>query len=255
MQPNPVKAAVNNGGVSIGTFLFEFNTPGIVRIVAEAGADFVLCDMEHSGWSFETIRRLTASAPETIVPIVRVPAGDYNFVARALDMGARGVMVPMVGSAEHARRIVNAAKYPPLGRRGCAFTMPHDGYTGGSMQEKIESANRETLIIVQIETREGLEQVDKIAAVEGVDVLWIGQTDLTASLGIAGQFDSPEFFKAVDAVAAACERHGKTAGYMPLSHDETKDFRDRGFRMLACGGDLWIFKSALRKEITAAREL
>ena len=107
MLQNPVKAKLQAGETVLGTFLFEFNSPGIMRIAAVAGAEFVLCDMEHSGWSVETIRRLIASTPlPDVVPFVRVPATEYHFIARVLDMGAMGVMVPLVETREQAEKIV-----------------------------------------------------------------------------------------------------------------------------------------------------
>ena len=253
MPRDSIKVRLARGEFVAGTFLFEFNSPGIMRIAATAGAEFVLCDMEHSGWSIETIRRLTASAVPEAPPFVRVPATEYHFIARVLDMGARGVMVPMVESAEQARKIVNSAKYPPLGRRGAAFMMPHDGYERGSLNDKIAEANREGMLIAQIETRAGLENVEAIAAVDGIDSLWIGQTDLTCSLGIPGKFDHPEFHAAVDRIVAACTRHGKVPAYMPLSVEEGRRFREQGFRLMAYSGDLWIYQSALREALTSLR--
>src|SRR3954451_11192866 len=160
MRPNPVKRKLGQGGMSLGTFVFEFATTGVARIAAGAGGDFVVFDMEHTGWSMETVRMLLATArPTEMVPVVRVPATEYHFIARALDMGAMGVMVPMVESAEQARRIVASAKYPPEGRRGAAFGIAHDDYAGGEMAAKIRKANREVLLIAQVETTRGVDVV------------------------------------------------------------------------------------------------
>src|SRR6185437_2955284 len=122
MRINPVKRAIREGGVTVGTMMFEFGTTGIARIAAEAGAEFAVFDMEHTGWSMETIRMLMAtSRAADIVPMVRVPALQYHFIARVLDVGAMGIVVPMVADAAQARMIVDSAKYPPVGRRGVAF--------------------------------------------------------------------------------------------------------------------------------------
>ena len=122
MRTNDVKRKVHDGGTSIGTFMFEFNTTGVGRIASEAGADFAVFDMEHTGWSIESIRMLVATTRSTdMIPYVRIPATDYDFFARVLDMGAMGLMVPMVECAEEAQAIVASAKYPPIGRRGAAF--------------------------------------------------------------------------------------------------------------------------------------
>jgi 2-keto-3-deoxy-L-rhamnonate aldolase RhmA len=254
MRPNPVKRRLAEGGVAIGTFLLEFGTTGIARLAAEAGADFAILDMEHTGWTTETIRMLLATArPTGMVPVVRVPATEYHFIARVLDIGAMGVMVPMVESAEQAKKLVRSALYPPEGCRGAAFGMAHDDYTGGALGPKIAIANREVLLIAQVETVRGVENAEAIAAVEGIDVLWIGQADLTTSLGIPGQYDHPSFLAAVDRVAAACRASGKTLAYLALGIDDGKAMLARGFRMIAYGGDLWIYQQALRQGIAALR--
>lgn len=255
MQPNLVKQKLLAGQRSIGTMIFEFATPGIARIAAQAGAEFAVLDMEHTGWSIETIKMLIAtSRAASLAPFVRVPAVEYHFIARVLDMGAMGIMCPMVESAEQARRLVASAKYPPQGRRGAAFGIAHDDYSGGSLLDKIASANRESLLIAQIETSAGVENVEAIAAVEGIDVLWIGQYDLSLSLGAPGQFETPQFTGATDRVLSACQKHGKTAGIMPTDVANGRLVLDQGFRIVAYSGDLWIYQSALRQGIAALRD-
>src|SRR6187455_2588955 len=131
MRANTVKENLAQGECAYGTMVFEFNTTGIGRIVGEAGAEFIVYDMEHTGWSIETIRMLIATTRATdAVPLVRIPATEYDFIARVLDMGAMGIMIPMCESAAQAKSLVASAKYPPVGRRGAAFTVAHDDYTG-----------------------------------------------------------------------------------------------------------------------------
>ena len=256
VRTNHVKQSLQAGKVSVGTFIFEFNTTGIGRIAAEAGAEFVLFDMEHTGWSVETIRMLIASSRAAdAVPMVRVPATEYHFIARVLDMGSLGIMMPMVESVEQAQVMADSCKYPPVGRRGAAFTISHDDYTGGDVGQKQQHANDNTLLIAQIETVAGLENVSAIAKVEGIDVLWIGQYDLSSSLGIPGQFDDPKFLDAVKRVVAAANDNGKAAGFMPLSIDEAQLRIDQGFRCLAYGGDLWLYQAALRLGIKTVRAM
>jgi len=255
MLVNPVKQKLSAGGVALGSMVFEFDSPGISRIAGHAGAEFLIFDMEHTGWSVETIRRLIATTPRSgPLPFVRVPAVEYHFIARVLDMGAAGLMFPMVETVEQARRIVNSAKYPPMGRRGAAFGVAHDDYAGTDILATMRAANEQGLLIAQIETRAGLENVDAIAAVEGIDVLWIGQFDLSNSLGIPGEFDHPEFQSAVDRVLAACKTHNKAAGYMGLDAADGRTQIDRGFRAIAFSGDLWIYQQALRAGLAELRE-
>ena len=255
MHHNFVKHKLREGGVSIGTMLFEFNTTGIARIAANAGAEFAVFDMEHSGWSIETIRLLIATTPKSeMIPIVRIPATEYHFVANVLDMGAMGVMVPMCEDADQARRLVNSAKYPPVGRRGAAFSIAHDDYRGGPIPEIIQSANDETLLIAQIETARGLDNVEEIAAVPGIDALWIGLYDLTLSLGIPGQMNHPDVLAATDRVFAACHAHNKSPAVLVTSLPEGQAQLTRGFQLIAYGGDLWIYQAALRAGIQKLHE-
>ncbi|MBM3999607.1 MAG: aldolase [Planctomycetes bacterium] len=254
MRINPVKRKLASGGASLGTFIFEFNTSGTARIAAGCGAEFALVDMEHTGWSVESIRRWIATARGTeLVPLVRVPATEYHFIARALDVGAAGIMVPMMESAGQAASAVACAKYPPVGRRGAAFGISHDDYSGGDIVDKMRSANDETLMIALIESVAGIANVDAIAATEGLDVLWLGHFDLTCSMGIPGQFDHPRFVESVEKILDACRRHGKTAGFMASDVDAGKRRFAQGFRMLAYGGDLWLYQTALRHGIDELR--
>lgn len=254
MRGNKVKHALQSDGVSIGTMVFEFPTTGIARIAAEAGAEFVIFDMEHTGWSIETIRGLIAtSRTADLVPMVRVPATEYHLISRPLDVGAMGIMVPMVESAEQAQKIVASAKYPPRGKRGAAFGVAHDDYTGGDIIAKMASANEEVFLIAQIETATGIENVDAIAAVEGIDCLWIGHFDLTNFLGIPGQFTHPTYLDAVQRVLDACAKHGKAPGIMCGDVATGQGQLAQGFRAMAYSGDLWIYQNALRDGIAALR--
>jgi 2-keto-3-deoxy-L-rhamnonate aldolase RhmA len=254
MRINPVKRALRDGGVAVGTMMLEFNTTGIARIAAEAGAEFVVFDMEHTGWSMETVRMLMATSRGAgLVPLVRIPALEYHFIARVLDVGAMGVVVPMVADAAQARTIVASAKYPPVGRRGVAFGVAHDDYRGGDLAEAMRTANEEVLVIAQIETAGGVEAADSIAAVEGIDAVWIGQYDLIASLGIPGRFDHADFQRAAGRVLDACQRRGKTAVLGSGDVETLRRGPADGFHMLVYLADVWIFQQALRSGLQAIR--
>ena len=254
MLANPVKQKVKAGGVSVGTMMFEFNTTGIGRIAANAGAEFAVYDMEHTGWDVETIRMLIATTPRPkLVPIVRIPTTQYHFVSRVLDMGAMGIMAPMVESAAEARLLVQSAKYPPVGRRGAAFSIAHDDYKNDSIAEVVRSSNAEVLIIAQIETAAGLNNLEEIAAVAEIDVLWIGLYDLANSLGLPGQMQHPQIQSAIDQVLAACNRHGKVPAVLVTSVEEGRAQIQRGFRLVAFGGDVWIYQTALTQGLAAVR--
>jgi 2-dehydro-3-deoxyglucarate aldolase/4-hydroxy-2-oxoheptanedioate aldolase len=158
-----------------------------------------------------------------------------------------------VVSEEQARLIVDSAKYPPDGRRGVAFGVAHDDYQGGDLVEKMRCANDEVMLIAQIENAEGVEHAERIAAVEGIDALWIGQFDLTTSLGAPGRFDDPAVREATRRVLAACQRHGKTAVLGALDAAVLARGPAEGWRMLVYLADLWIYQEGLRRGLDNVR--
>jgi 2-keto-3-deoxy-L-rhamnonate aldolase RhmA len=253
LRANPLKPRLAAGGTARGTMAFEFFTPGYPAICAAAGAEFILYDMEHSGVGFETMKAQFALCHGAgLVPLVRVPADDYHFIARALDLGAMGVMLPMVETADEARAIVSCTRYPPAGRRGAAFNVaPHDDYASGAVADKMAAAHARTFVICLVETVAGIENVDAIAAVDGVDIIWLGHFDLTSSMGIPGAFDDPRFRAAVDALVSACGRHGKTAGFLAGDDAAAASYRAKGFRIIAYGTDVTMLQAALAKGLQA----
>jgi 2-keto-3-deoxy-L-rhamnonate aldolase RhmA len=254
MRDNPVKQSLRAGGRAFGAMVFEFFSPGLPQICRNAGAEFVLYDMEHTGLGFETLKTQCALCRGLgIVPMARVPRGEYHFVARALDIGALGVMVPMVGTRAEAEHIVACTRYPPQGRRGAAFGFAHDDYEGGDVAVKIAALHERTLVIAQIETAEGLGNVEAIAAVSGVDALWIGHFDLTNFLGIPGQFQHPAYLAAVDRVVAACTAHGKVPAFLATDVQWARDYAARGFRLMAYGIDQMLLQDALRHGLDVLR--
>lgn len=255
MRNNPVKQKLVAGGMAIGTMVFEFDSTGIGRIIAQAGAEFVVFDMEHSGWSIQTIRTVLATTRAAeVVPLVRVPATQYHLMSRPLDVGAMGLMIPMVESVEQAQLIADSVRYPPVGRRGAAFGFAHDDYAPGDVIEKMATANREVLVLAQIETKAGVDNVEAIAAVDGIDVLWIGHFDLSVSLGVPAQFDHPTYVAAESRVIAAAEAAGKSAGIMTSGIEVGRQQLKAGFRMIAYSGDVMIYGEALRQGVAGLRQ-
>ena len=254
MRKNLIKERIRSGEAVFGTMIFEFFTPGIAQICKAAGAEFVLFDMEHSGIGLDVIKtQMAACRGIGIVPMVRVPVLQSHFIARCLDMGAMGIMVPMVESAEQAQAIMTAVRYPPHGRRGAAFGVAHDDYEGGSVAEKVAIANERTLVIALIETAEGIRNVDAIAAVEGVDVLWLGHFDLTNFMGIPAQLQHADYLAAVETLTAAGKRHGKALGVMAGDVDWGHAYRAKGFNVIAYGLDLALLQRALSEGLAALK--
>ena len=190
-----------------------------------------------------------------LVPMARVPANQYHYISRALDLGVMGIMAPMVGSAEEAQHIVSCTRYPPAGRRGAAFGFASDDYIGGSVAEKIRLANERTLVMCLIETAEGIENVEKIAAVPGVDVLWLGHFDLTNFLGIPAEFDHPKYVKAIQKMTAAARKHGKVLACATGDDQWSRDYWDKGFRLFAMGIDSMLLQGALKQGMATLNSL
>lgn len=254
MRPNPVKEKVRRGELCLGTFAMEFFTPGFPAILESAGSEFVVFDMEHTGAGLMVMKEQIAYCRGlSIVPIVRVPAAQYHFIARALDVGALGIMVPMVETREEAELIVASALYPPAGRRGAGFVTAHDDYRPGDPLEKMRLANARVQVICQIETRAGVDNIEEIASVDGVDVCWVGHFDLANFLGVPLQFESKAYRDALDAVIAAARRHGKAAGFMAADCRWAEEYRGLGFNMLAVGPDIALLQRSLQEMLTTLR--
>lgn len=255
MARKSIRSRVMDGEQVLGSMVFEFFSPGIAQVMKLAGCEYIIYDMEHTGLGLETLKEQVSHCRGLgVAPMVRVPRSDYHFLARALDVGARGLMIPMVESVEQARAIAEATRYPPVGRRGAAFGFAHDDYLPGSPVDKIKAANKDTLVIAQIETERGLECVEDIAAVDGIDVLWVGHFDLTNFLGIPGQFDHPDYLAALDRVVAAGRKAGKGLGFMPADKAWAEQYAALGFNMLAVGTDHGILMSGVKAILEDVRE-
>ncbi len=255
MAASGLKQMARERTVKVGHFIVEFVSPGIGYLLKNAGCDFVLFDTEHSGFHNETIKSALRYFEAAGVPvIVRVPSKEYHHIARALDMGAEGLMVPMVNDAKEARAILDCMKYVPEGKRGVALSVAHDHYTSGAVLEKLAAANRRTTLFAQIETAAGVKNAEEIAAVDGVDCLWVGHFDLSASLGIPGKFDHPKFKDAIARTYAACRKHEKAYGRLVPDVATGVEIFGQGFDFVCYSGDVWVFQSALKSAVSAVRD-
>ena len=229
-----------------GAMIFEFFSPGIPIILKNAGCQFIIFDMEHGGLSLEQFKTLAIiSNAIGISPLIRIPEVNYNYVARALDLGAAGIMAPMVNTYEEALNIVQSSKYPPNGVRGAGFGFAHDNYKNESPLSYINTANSNLINIIQIESKQALENVEEIAAIDGVDCLWVGHFDLTNFLGIPGQFGSDIYFNSIKRVVAAAKSNKKSLGIMVNNQNELKMYSDLGFNMIAVGTEMSILSRSI----------
>lgn len=252
MARKSLRQRAMSGETVLGAMVFEFFSPGIAQTLKHAGVEYIIFDMEHTGTSLETIKAQVAHCRGIdVAPLVRVPRSDYHFLARALDIGCHGIMIPMVESVAQAKAIVESTHYPPKGRRGAAFGFAHDDYAPGDPLAKMKAADARTLIIAQIETERGLEQVEEIAAIDGIDVLWVGHFDLTNFLGIPGQFDNPIYINAVKRIVNAGRKNKKGLGFMCADAAWAKQYKKLGFNMQAAGTDHGILMAGVKSILSS----
>lgn len=250
-----LKAMTRTKEIKLGHFVVEFATPGIGHILKAAGCDFVFFDMEHSGFSFETLKQaIRYFEAADIAVIVRVPSLENDMLARACDVGAEGLIAPMISTAAQAQAMVDSVKYYPDGKRGVGLALAHDNYRAAPVQEALKQANERTSVICLIETAEGAENAEAIAAVPGVDILWVGHFDLSVSLGIPGQFDHPKFREAMDRIIAAAKKHKKSLGRLVPNTEQGIHFYKQGFDFCCYSGDVWVLRDALASAVRTIRE-
>ena len=257
MLTNRIRTLLAEGKVPVGHMVWEFKTRGIASLVAGAGCDFVLIDMEHSGFDLDVMGDLIAWARGSgLTSVVRVPDMEYHFIARCLDAGALGIMVPNVESVAEARRAADFMKYPPRGHRGVGLGHAHTGYTAPSDPAAyMAEADAQTFLIAQMESAAGVAAADGIAALDGVDCLWVGHFDLSTNLGVPGQFDHAKYMEAIRAVITACRKHGKAAGMQPGSPEQAQWALAQGFNLLSYSADSTLYKRALAEGIATVKRL
>ena len=255
MKPNRIRQLLAEGKTPLGHMIMEFGTRGIAKIAESAGLDFVLLDMEHGGLGVGKVADLLAWFKATpIAPIVRVPATEYHFIARVMDAGAAGVMIPNVRTPEQARKVITALRYAPDGDRGLGLGCAHNDYVRPDPVEYMAEANRDNLFLCQIESTKALENIDAIASMHGVDALWVGHFDLTQSMGIVGQFDNPRFIEALRKVSDAARRHGKAAGIQPGNLGQAREWMALGYNLISYSADFGVYSAALKASIDGLRQ-
>ncbi len=244
-------------GLVLCLALINARTADVPAIAAAAGYDAVYVDLEHTSTSLETAGMLCASALGAgIAGLVRVPSHEPSLIARVLDNGATGIIVPHVNSALEAQAIVDASRFPPVGHRSISGPNALSGYGPLSPTELTAVLESRTVVAVMIETPEAVEHVDAIAAVPGIDMLMIGPSDLTAEMGIHGDYENAHFHNAVQSISAACRTHGVALGVAGIkSLDLLERFVDLGLRFISAGTDVGMMTEAATARARALRGL
>jgi 2-keto-3-deoxy-L-rhamnonate aldolase RhmA len=254
---NAVKDKLAAGQLVLGLSIRIVRTPDAAKIAKATDHDFLFIDMEHSALSFESVVDMSVAAHDTgITPIVRVIGHDHWHCARVLDCGAMGVVVPHIDNAAQAKRAVDACKYPPIGHRSMSAGFPHFDYKTVAPADAARMHNENILVAVMVETEEGINNVDEIAATEGVDVVHVGTNDLLAEIGLAGQFDHPRVAQMYEQVIAACKRHGKHAGLGGVRDPQLcKRYLQLGFRFMTTNSDLAFLLAGASQRTGELRDL
>lgn len=253
-----IRNRISQGEAVLGTFLSELRASGVVTTMAQGGLDFFIIDLEHGMYDMTDVSRLIDAGKRVgICPIVRVPPTLPGMCFQVLDAGAEGILVPQVTTMDDVRRAVNLTKYLPLGRRGLHFLRPHTNFdTSGSKRRYMDRANAQVATMIQIETAEAAALVDEIAATDGVDGLYIGPSDLSASLGNPDDHSGEKIAAIATKVGAACKKHGKIAGHH-TGPDQIPELIKKGFSFFGYSAALRFFMDGVEsfvEQVKAARD-
>lgn len=251
---NRAKEALSAGRSLIGVMVVEFRQPSVMQLLANSGFDYVIIDNEHGPFSIETIADLSRAARWLgLTPIVRVPDLAYPYLAQSLDSGAQGVMLPRIYTVEQVEQAVQIMKYPPLGQRGCAFNRGHSDFKSLPVQEGTTQANEETMLVVQIETKEAVDDVEAIISVPGVDVALVGPGDLSIALGVPGQMNAPILHEAIEKVMAACQKKGVYPAIHINALEDATYWAKQGMRMVSSQSETSLMIQAATQMTTGIR--
>jgi 2-keto-3-deoxy-L-rhamnonate aldolase RhmA len=252
---NRLKHLLREGKSAIGTMLVEVRQPSLMQILSNAGLDFVIIDNEHGAFNIETISNLSRAARQFgVTPVVRVPEWSYAHIVQSLDSGAQAIMAPRITEHGQVREILQMMKYPPIGRRGSVVARGHTELKSGSIVDVMKDANEESMLIVQIETRQALENIDYILAVSGVDVALVGPTDLSVALDIPGKMTDPILVSAITSVVEACRR----ANVFPAIHmnDLTlaSHWASKGMKLVSFNSEVGMLTQAATGAVASIAE-
>jgi 4-hydroxy-2-oxoheptanedioate aldolase len=243
-RPNRLKTRLRAGQKSFGTWL-QSASPPFAEMAAVAGFDFIIMDEEHgTGELQHAIDMMRAAACTDTTVVVRVPSSEPTYLRRLVDAGAEGLLVPMVESAEQARAIVEAVRFPPRGKRGNAFDATRSS-SFGLVPDYYSRADDNLLIMVQIETQAGVDNAREIADVDGVDAIFIGPTDLSGSIGLPGQTGAPEVVAQIERAMAAARAAGKPLATVPRTGRSANQLYDEGFLAVAALSELYFYRMGI----------
>ncbi len=255
--PNRTQQKLASGEIACGISLLHSRTVNCAPVFRRCGYDWLFIDMEHNFMDIHTATEVCGAALYCgITPIVRVPGPEEFHASRALDGGAQGIVFPRVNVAAEARRAVSLCKYPPRGRRSHTGAKPQLDYERLPVREALAAVDNSILVVIMLETAESIAEVEAIAAVDGVDVLFIGTQDLAISMGIPGELASARIVAAYERTLAVAAQHGRIVGVGGVYEPELmRRFVGLGARFLLLGSDLELMTTAARQQVERARAL
>lgn len=257
MRENCVKKKLAAGERVYGTLVGDLRSLSIPQMMASAGFDFIMYDTEHSGFSTETISELIiACRAAGIVSLIRIPSNKYeHHFSRPLDMGAQGLVVPNILNTIEVKNVMSRTKYFPEGQRGMALSRIHSDFSGKSASEIIKEANDNLLIMIQIESKEAIEQIEEILSVPGIDSVLIGPGDLSQSLGIPGQIEHELEIEYIKRTLKACQKKGVPCGISVGNINWARRWLKEGMNFLLYMSDIKMVMKSAREAITDLRNI
>jgi len=256
---NPLAERLKEGGLGLALMIRHARTVDIALAARTCGFDALYFDLQHTSTPEETVAQISVAAMGAgVAPLVRVPDRDYGTALRMLDSGAMGIVMPDVCTEEDARRAVEHCKFAPIGNRGAYGSWPHFAYRTPAAVEARRMLNDSTLLIVMIENKAALDNVEAIAAVPGVDIVHIGSNDLATDLGVPGELTHPSVLAAVERVVNACRKHGKFPGVGGLTGGDAKRIENvvqLGARFLTAANEWNLMMAAGQERVRVLRAL
>ncbi len=244
------RARLINGETLLGTMI-TLPSPEMVEVMVGVGYDWLFIDCEHGAFDAAVAQSLLQAAGSRCPCVIRVPNSDDVWIKKALDIGASGIIVPQVNSADQVRAVVASCKYPPEGTRGVGIGRAH-AY-GANFNQYVASANDNIAVIVQAEHIDAVACIDEIVRVQGIDAILVGPYDLSASLGKIGQLDDSEVVAAIEKVRSCCSDAGKTLGFFGISAEAVQPYLDQGYSLIAVGVDVLFASKGATETLNSLR--
>jgi 2-dehydro-3-deoxyglucarate aldolase len=249
---NPLKETLKAGKAAIGTFV-QIGHPDVTEMLSHAGFDWLLLDGEHGPFGIETMQvMLQAMSATKTVPIIRAPWNDPVYIKRALDIGAYGLLIPLVSSKREAENVIHALRYPPVGIRGVGPRRASRYYL--DFKEYVATVDHELLTMVQIETKEAVENISEILSVEGIDAYFVGPMDLSAALGHMGDTNHPEVAETITKIVAVGKKAKKIGGIYAFSVEDIQKRIEQGFQLISFGSDSRLLMGSAQESLKKIRE-